>query len=230
MRNAERTVVDEMPPGAHEPAARPGANQNGDVIEQDTSGRLTNKSRKLEERRPGGRSIRPFAISRVWCNRGTASALRHGRTEMSDIPGDRAQRVLMIHVNVTEALHLASLSVLDQRTVRAAEITEAALSSWLHALGSHFQDLLLGGKPRQSVAGHVHELAVRGVPHLRDFQTLGAELLVVFPRVRRIPAEMPHRGLRPGQLCLGWRVDLGEQQIDVPGLDRLVSVESCLRG
>src|SRR5947209_12306900 len=141
-----------MPPGAHEPAARPGANQNRDVIEHDTSGRLTNKSRKLEERGPGRRGIRPFAISRVWCNRSTPSALRHGRTQMSDIPGDRAQRVLMIHVDVIEALHLAGLSVLDQRAVRAAEITEAALSSRLHALGSHFQDLLLGGKPRQSVA------------------------------------------------------------------------------
>ena len=116
----------------------------------------------------------------------------------------------MIHVNVIEALHLAGLSVLDQRAVRTPKIAEASLPRGLHARGSHFQDLLLGGKPGQGVARHVHELAVCGVPHLRDFQTLGAELLVVFARVRGIPAEVPHRGLRPSQLCLGRRVDLGE--------------------
>src|SRR2546427_2263074 len=106
-----------MPPGADKAASGPWANQNGDVIEHDASGRLANKSRKLEERRPGGRGIGPFAVSRVRCNWSTASALRHGRTEVSDIPGDRAQRMLMIHVNVIEALHLAGLSVLDQRAV-----------------------------------------------------------------------------------------------------------------
>ena len=109
-----------------------------------------------------------------------------------------------------EAFYRASLSIFDQRVVWAAEIAEAALSRRLHALGAHFQDLLLCWKPRQRVAGHVDELAVRGVPHLRDLQAFRAELLVVLARIRSIPAEMPHRGLRPGELCLGGRIDLGE--------------------
>src|SRR5579872_1818445 len=104
-----------MSPRAHEAAARPRANQNGNVVEHDASRRLANKTRKLEERRPGGRGIRPFAISRVRCNRSTAGALRHGRTKVSDIPRDRAQRVLMIHVYVIEAFYLAGLSVFDER-------------------------------------------------------------------------------------------------------------------
>src|SRR5207253_10487536 len=109
----------------------------------------------------------------------------------SDIPRDRAQRVLMIHVNVIEAFYLAGLRILDERVVRAAEIAEAALSRRLHALGSHFQDLLLRWKPRQRVAGHVDELAIGGVPHLRDFQALRAQLLVVLARLGSIPATMP---------------------------------------
>ena len=136
----------------------------------------------------------------------------------------------MIHVNVIEALDCAGLSVLDQRVVGATEITEAALPRRLHALGSHFQDLLLRGKPRKRVAGHVDELAVRSVPHLRNLEALSAEILVVFTRIGRIPAEVPDSGLRPVQFCLGWCIDLGEEQIKVAGLDRRVAVEGGLRG
>src|SRR5579872_7155616 len=123
-----------MPACADEPTARPRANQNGNVVEHNTAGRLANKTRKLEKRRPGGRGIRPFAISRVRCKRSTAGALRHGCTEVSDVPLDRTQGVLMIHVYVIEAFYLAGLSVFDQCVVRAAEIAEAPLSRRLHAL------------------------------------------------------------------------------------------------
>ena len=75
----------------------------------------------------------------------------------------------MVHVNVIKPLHVAGLRVLDQSAVRAAQIAEAALSRGLHALRSHFQNLFLRGKARQRIAGHIHELAIGGVPHLRDF-------------------------------------------------------------
>jgi hypothetical protein len=117
------------------------------------------------------------------------------------------------------------LSILNHRSVRPAQITKASLSGWLHSLASHLQDLLLRWQAWQSVARHVHELAVGGVPHLRDFQAFGVEVFVVLARVRRIPAEMPDRGLGPGQLCLRRSVYLREEQIYVACFDRLIAIE-----
>src|SRR5712692_5698838 len=228
--DAEGPVVNDMPAWADQPAARPGPDQNSDVVEHDTPGRLANKTRKLGERRPCRRGVQPFAVPTGGRRRGATGALRDGRTEVGDIPLDRAQRVLMIHVNVIEAFHLAGLSVLNQRAIWAPEIAEASLSGRLRAFGSHFEDLLLCRQPWQHVARHVYELAVGGVPHLSDFQALRPEILVVFARVRRIPAEMPYRGLGPCQLRLRWGVDSGEEQVDVARLDRLVIVEGRLGG
>src|SRR5690349_5665151 len=166
-----------------EPAAGPRANQDGDIVEHDASRRLADKSRKFEERRPCRRGIRPFAVIGVRRYCSAAGTLRYGRAQMSDVPGDRAIGVLVIHVNMIEALDGAGLSVLDERVVRSAKIAEAALPRRLHAFGAHLQDLLLRGEPGQSIAGHIDELAVSSVPHLRDFQALGAEVLIVFAGV-----------------------------------------------
>ena len=47
IRNAKGPVIDDMPARADEAPARPRPDQNVDVVEQDASGRLANKTRKL---------------------------------------------------------------------------------------------------------------------------------------------------------------------------------------
>ena len=99
--------------------------------------------------------------------------------------------MLVIHVHVIEALDGASLGVLDHGAIGSAQVAEAAFARRLGPLLAHFEDLLLRRQPGQRVARHVHQLAISGVPHLRDVQSHLAELLVVLARVRRVPAEMP---------------------------------------
>src|SRR5712691_11213236 len=152
-------MINEVPTCADQPAPRPRPDQNADVIKHDASGGLANKTRKLRERRPCGRGVKPFAIPTCRCHGRAAAPLRVGRTEVGDIPLDRTQWVLMIHMYVVETFHLATLCVLNHCVVRASQITEASLSSRLGALGAHFEDLLLRWQPRQHVAGHVDELS-----------------------------------------------------------------------
>jgi len=105
-----------------------------------------------------------------------------------------------------------ALRILDHRVVWAPQVPEPALSGRLRFLGPQPEDLLLGRErlcrqerirgPRQlrHVGGHVDELAVVAVPHLSDLQAHRAKLLVVLLRVRRVPAEVPHRALGRCQL------------------------------
>src|SRR5262245_62351194 len=102
---------------------------------------------------------------------------------MSDVPLHRAERMLMVHVDVIKTLDLAPLSILDQRTIRAPEIAEASLPPRHGTLGSKFENLLLRRESRQSIAGHVDELAIGRVPHLSDLQAHRAEPRVVFSGV-----------------------------------------------
>src|SRR5713101_1606944 len=134
IRDAEGPVINDMPAWADQPAARPRPDQNGDVVEHDAPGRLAHKTRKLGERRPRWRGVQPFAVPTGGCRRSASGGWRDGRTEVGGIPLDRAQRVLMIHVYMIEAFHLAGLSVLNQRAIGAPEIAEASLSGRLRAL------------------------------------------------------------------------------------------------
>src|ERR1700704_989986 len=140
VRNAEGPMINEMPACADESAARPRPDQNVDVVEHDAPGRLANETRKLGERWPCRRAVQLLAIpSGRGCGGGTPTQ-RVGCTQVGDIPLDRTQRVLMIHVYVVEAFHLAALRVLNHRAVRAPEIPEAPLLGRLRTLGSHFED------------------------------------------------------------------------------------------
>ena len=227
---AQRPVVVDLAARADQAAARPRPDRNRDVVEVDAAGRVAHEA-GLRKRGPGRRRV----------GLGVAVAARRRRPAAPprpcgivaprcvDVPLHRAARMLVVHVHVVEALGRARLRVLDHRAVRAAQIAEAALPRRLHALRAHLENLFLRRQPGQRVARHVDQLAVGRVPHLRDRQPHLAEVLVVLARVGRVPAEVPHRRLRSGQLVLRRRRDLGEEDVDVAGLHRLEPVEGRLR-
>src|SRR5215471_10090271 len=107
-------MIDEVSAGADEPAARPRSNRDRDVVEEHVAGGIANKAWKLEEGRPGGRRVRPLAVpgGRSW--RRAGGGWRNGGAEVCRVPLHGAQRVLVIHMDVVEPLHLTALSVFDQ--------------------------------------------------------------------------------------------------------------------
>src|SRR5947209_2977991 len=120
-------MVHDLSARADEAAAGPWADGDGDVVEGDVPGRLAHEA-GLGKRGPCGRSVRSrVAVTARGRRRGTSS-LRHLRAEMRGIPLHRAQRVLVIHVDMIEALDRSGLRVFDHRAVWAAQVAETAFA------------------------------------------------------------------------------------------------------
>ena len=176
---ADRPVIDDLAARADQAAARPRTDRDRDVVDQHAAGRIAHEA-GLRKRRPRRRRVGlGLAVLERRRRRRRALARRHLRAEVRDVPVHRAVRMLVIHVHVIEALGRPRLRVLDHRAVGPAQVAEAAFARRLRALRAHLEDLFLRRQSRQRVARHVHELAVGGVPHLRDRQSHRAELLVV---------------------------------------------------
>src|SRR2546427_95921 len=82
-----------------------------------------------------------------------AARIRRDRcSKMHDVPLDRTQRVLMIHMDVIEPLDLAGLSIFDQRIVWASKIPKTSLARRRDSLGAQFQNLFLRRQSGQRIA------------------------------------------------------------------------------
>ena len=151
------------------------------------------------------------------------------RAEMQAVPLHRAHRMLVIHVHVVEALGGARLRVLDHRAVRPAQIPEAALPRRLRPFRPQFENLLLRWKTWQRVARHVHERAVRSVPHLRDLQAhrRGSDRCTCASWAYSTRSATPRSAGRSVRSAAA--SPPSEQDVDVAGLDRLEAVVGRLR-
>ena len=132
-----------------------------------------------------------------------APARRRPLVQVPLIPELRAERLLLVHVDVVEALAGLVALVLDERIVRSTQVGEAAAARRLHALG-----LRLGnprrGQPEQAagtrpgVAADEHRraglLAVEG----QQGHTLLLEPLEARPHVGDVPAKVPEGRRRFG--------------------------------
>ena len=119
-------MVDNVPACADEAATRPRPDRNRDVIEEYGAGGIPDKTRKLGKRRPRGGSVWLLAVAGRL--RRAAGIRRDRCSKMHDVPLDRTQRVLMIHMDVIEPLDLAGLSIFDQRIVWASKIPKTSLA------------------------------------------------------------------------------------------------------
>ncbi len=78
----------------------------------------------------------------------------HRRVEVRLVPELRAERIVLEHVHVVEALGRMVARVLHERVVGTAHVPEAALAGRLHALGLGLGDLRLRQSGRGPVLGH----------------------------------------------------------------------------
>ena len=161
--------------------------------------------------RSAPRSTWQFVFAEV----GVGKALAHRRVEVLFVPEQRAERLLVPHMHVVEALGRIVAGDLEQRVLGAARhIGEAALTGRLDAARARLGDLRLGQAERVAdrgpgVAADQHRAALVGRierPHLdlRPLLERGDGRL----RILDVPAEMPDRALRPGRRR---RLDLVEQ-------------------
>jgi len=100
-------MINEMPACADESAARPRPDQNVDVVEHDApDGSRTKPGNLANDGHVGG----PYSClqSPVAGAAGAPPLPSVCCTQVGDIPLDRTQRVLMIHVYVVEPFHLAA--------------------------------------------------------------------------------------------------------------------------
>src|SRR5438876_344405 len=105
-----------------------------DVIEEYGAGGIPDKTRKLGKRRPRGGSVWLLAVAGRL--RRAAGIRRDRCSKMHNVPLDRTQRVLMIHMDVIEPLDLAGLSIFDQRIVWASKIPKTSLARRRDSLGA----------------------------------------------------------------------------------------------
>ncbi len=80
---------------------------------------------------------------------------RHGHIQVRLIPELRAERLLLVHVNVIEALGRHVALVFDERIVGTAQVGEPSAAGRLHAFGLGVSDLRAGQSQYAAVPGYV---------------------------------------------------------------------------
>ncbi len=149
---------------------------------------------------------------------GTAApALWHRRVQMFLVPELRAERILVVHVHVVEALGRHVALHFDERIVRPPHVGEAGAANRLDVRPLRLFDSLLcqskdaaGTGPR--VAVDVDRAAFIGGVERQQRDAVGPQPRHCVPLVRHVPAEVPHRGLRLRRRRL---IDSREQHEDV---------------
>src|SRR5213080_4639548 len=130
-----------VPSCADKAAARPRPDGNRDVIEEYGAGGIPDKTRKLGKRWPRGGSVWLLAVAGRL--RRSPGIRRDRCSKMHNVPLDRTQRELMIHMDVIEQLDMAGLNIFDQRIVWASKIPKTSLARRGDSFGAQFENLFL---------------------------------------------------------------------------------------
>jgi hypothetical protein len=190
-----------------------------DVAEHDGGRRGPEHSLTLE-RGPGALGPARHAAGGLRHPGGGGPTRNHGRVEVLLIPELSAERIIVEHVHVIEALGRMVAGVFDQRMVGAFHVAEPPAAGRLDPLGLGLGDLRLRSTRHAARPGPGVAADEDRAPFVRSVEGQELDVLTAcvgveaLARVGDVPAEVPERRLRRRRRRGG---DLGEEHQHVVG-------------